>query len=361
MAAALHPAETNYLYFVAKPAGGGHQFSATLAEHDKAVREYQEWNSKPTKPPRKPAKKRELAAVDRAHPAARRSASRNGRLCCVCWRRSRRVICGGSYGLREIGHSARAGGGGVRQESFDALESSLLKLLAEYERATRARRLARPAAGDRSQGPCPSGGAQSQSTRAEKQEMILWMLTWLENPPLFPEWVRLRRAARREAEIEHARPPTQTAGPRRPAELRRPGADRRGPSLNELRDRLKRRAAKQGGCRRSDRALKEAGFLNDRRWPIRSPNWRRENQGLGKTRVMRDLMARRIAPAVAQQAVDQAYSRRGRSGSDREASWSASIAVRIWANCWANQKHLASAYPQVCAWPASAPEIRFAC
>lgn len=44
--AALHPAETQYLYFVAKPdfaakpAGGGHQFSRTLADHDKAVREY---------------------------------------------------------------------------------------------------------------------------------------------------------------------------------------------------------------------------------------------------------------------------------------------------------------------------------
>jgi UPF0755 protein len=40
IAAALKPAETDYLYFVAKPAGGGHQFSATLAEHEKAVRDY---------------------------------------------------------------------------------------------------------------------------------------------------------------------------------------------------------------------------------------------------------------------------------------------------------------------------------
>ena len=40
LAAALHPAQTNYLYFVAKPEGGSHQFSATLAEHDKAVRAY---------------------------------------------------------------------------------------------------------------------------------------------------------------------------------------------------------------------------------------------------------------------------------------------------------------------------------
>lgn len=38
--AALHPAETEFLYFVAKPGGGGHQFSATLAAHAKATKEY---------------------------------------------------------------------------------------------------------------------------------------------------------------------------------------------------------------------------------------------------------------------------------------------------------------------------------
>jgi UPF0755 protein len=40
LAAALHPAQTDFLYFVAKPSGGGHQFSTTLAEHDNAVRAY---------------------------------------------------------------------------------------------------------------------------------------------------------------------------------------------------------------------------------------------------------------------------------------------------------------------------------
>ncbi len=42
IAAALKPAQTDYLYFVAKPAGGGHQFSSTLAAHEKAVREYRD-------------------------------------------------------------------------------------------------------------------------------------------------------------------------------------------------------------------------------------------------------------------------------------------------------------------------------
>ncbi|MEJ2542070.1 MAG: endolytic transglycosylase MltG, partial [Gemmatimonadota bacterium] len=37
--AALHPAETDYMYFVAGP-DGGHVFSRTLAEHNRAVAEY---------------------------------------------------------------------------------------------------------------------------------------------------------------------------------------------------------------------------------------------------------------------------------------------------------------------------------
>jgi UPF0755 protein len=44
LAAALNPADTGYLYFVAKPSGGGHQFSATLAAHNKAVQEYRNGN-----------------------------------------------------------------------------------------------------------------------------------------------------------------------------------------------------------------------------------------------------------------------------------------------------------------------------
>ena len=39
--ASLYPADTNYLYFVAKPNGvGGHVFSSTLAEHEQAVLAY---------------------------------------------------------------------------------------------------------------------------------------------------------------------------------------------------------------------------------------------------------------------------------------------------------------------------------
>jgi regulatory protein len=83
---------------------------------------------------------------------------------------------------------------------------------------------------------------------------------------------------------------------------------RRAQSLSELRRRLEQRAARQEDVAEALSRLKEAGFLNDRKFADSFANWRRENQGLGKARVMRDLMARRVAPTVAKQAVDAVYS-----------------------------------------------------
>ena len=40
LTAALAPAQTAYLFFVAKPEGGSHKFSANMAEHEKAVAAY---------------------------------------------------------------------------------------------------------------------------------------------------------------------------------------------------------------------------------------------------------------------------------------------------------------------------------
>ena len=81
---------------------------------------------------------------------------------------------------------------GVRQNTFEALESSLLSLLAEYERGdvpmrATVRRLVIEAKDH------ARWAARRPEKRTVKEEMALWMLTWLENPPLFPQWVKLRR------------------------------------------------------------------------------------------------------------------------------------------------------------------------
>jgi regulatory protein len=81
----------------------------------------------------------------------------------------------------------------------------------------------------------------------------------------------------------------------------------RGYTVSELKTRLKKRAARQEDVDVVLARLKEAGVVNDRRFAGSFAGWRRDNQGMGKTRVLRDLMARRVAPAVAKEAVDTAF------------------------------------------------------
>ncbi len=79
---------------------------------------------------------------------------------------------------------------GVRQGNFEELEASLLALLHEYEKSDAARRRA-----VRRLVIVAKDHARWASLKhREKEEMMLWMLTWLENPPVFPQWVNLRRA-----------------------------------------------------------------------------------------------------------------------------------------------------------------------
>ena len=84
---------------------------------------------------------------------------------------------------------------GVRQESLDALELSLVRLWKEYEHGDAARRARVRRLVITAKDHARWAARKSASKKAEKEEMMLWMLTWLENPPVFPEWVRLRRAA----------------------------------------------------------------------------------------------------------------------------------------------------------------------
>src|SRR5579885_1895012 len=82
----------------------------------------------------------------------------------------------------------------------------------------------------------------------------------------------------------------------------------RAQSSGELREKLKRRAGRPQAVDEVLRRLKDLGYLNDKRFAESFAAWRRENEGFGKTRVLRDLMARRVAPAVAKQAAETAYS-----------------------------------------------------
>jgi len=81
----------------------------------------------------------------------------------------------------------------------------------------------------------------------------------------------------------------------------------RSQTIAELREKLKRRAAQADDVDEVLGRLKEMGYLNDERFAESFASWKRDQEGLGKTRVLRDLMARRVAPAVAKQAAQVAF------------------------------------------------------
>ena len=81
----------------------------------------------------------------------------------------------------------------------------------------------------------------------------------------------------------------------------------RAQSLNEVRTKLRLRALNAEDVDTAISRLKEAGFLNDQRFAESFAGWRRDNQGLGKARVARDLMTRRVAPELALKTVEAAY------------------------------------------------------
>ena len=82
----------------------------------------------------------------------------------------------------------------------------------------------------------------------------------------------------------------------------------RAQTTSELRQKLSRRAAQPADVDEVIRRLKENGYLNDERFAESFANWRRDNDGVGKIRVMRDLMARRVAPALAKKTAEAVYS-----------------------------------------------------
>jgi regulatory protein len=81
----------------------------------------------------------------------------------------------------------------------------------------------------------------------------------------------------------------------------------RGQTSSELREKLKRRAARAEDVDEVLTRLKQAGYLNDQRFAESFATWKRENAGVGKARVMHDLMARRVAPTLAKKTAETAY------------------------------------------------------
>jgi hypothetical protein len=89
--------------------------------------------------------------------------------------------------LRESGAPLTPMVEGVRQANLGALELSLLALLAEYESGDPAKKRAVRQL---------VIAAKDRAKWTHKEENILWLTTWLENPPLFPAWARLRKEAK---------------------------------------------------------------------------------------------------------------------------------------------------------------------
>jgi len=89
---------------------------------------------------------------------------------------------------------------GIRQKTFAELERSLLEMLDVYTAAMasgdrdRARYCRRQviAAKDRARFLSRRPKILAEK-KAQKEEMVRWMLVWLENPEVFPAWVRIRK------------------------------------------------------------------------------------------------------------------------------------------------------------------------
>ena len=85
---------------------------------------------------------------------------------------------------------------GVCQKSFAGLERTLSALQGEYELAAAERRRRIRAevisAKDHARWALQKTGLAAEA-KAVKEEMLLWILTWLENPGLFSAWLAIRK------------------------------------------------------------------------------------------------------------------------------------------------------------------------
>jgi hypothetical protein len=107
--------------------------------------------------------------------------------------------------LRETGLPFEQPYAGIRQHTFDELEHSLREMQNVYAEAMasgnreRARYCRRQviAAKDRARFAAQNSSTAPQKQRVQKEEMVEWMLVWLENPEVFQVWVEARKLAMR--------------------------------------------------------------------------------------------------------------------------------------------------------------------
>ncbi len=78
-------------------------------------------------------------------------------------------------------------------------------------------------------------------------------------------------------------------------------------SAGEVRTRLRRRAAEAGHVETVMAKLREYGYLDDRAFAGAFASARKENQGHGRERVVRDLRARQVTGEVAETAAASIY------------------------------------------------------
>jgi hypothetical protein len=84
--------------------------------------------------------------------------------------------------------------GGVRLNSFEALETSLLAMAAEYGTGRRPRDCRRVVIQAKDRARLISRNEKVDPLkRRQKAEMVEWMLVWLENPGIFESWAALRK------------------------------------------------------------------------------------------------------------------------------------------------------------------------
>lgn len=78
-------------------------------------------------------------------------------------------------------------------------------------------------------------------------------------------------------------------------------------STGELRSKLIGRAERAADAEQTISRLREYGYLNDSRFAENYAGARLENDGLGRSRVLRDLRARKVSSGLAEGAVDRVY------------------------------------------------------